>query len=305
MPDPVTVTDDLLTSMYDQVRLHLIDVLTNDRNSDDGGDYTYSALEVYRVFQWATQDQFDTCMIEDYLNFYDIDASWMPEGFPLQVTPLCNLAYEGPMGPDDFHPPRALPRGSLTSPPPRTTPPQQPSTTGSPPISPLSRPPRDHRHPANRTTKENAMPPTDSNHPLYPSISRDAPPDLMYVVATMLDTYCDWLNLHEASYEAKYNLSPYSFSPPSWIDNPEDTPTPCGHSVIRAIYETSDHWVLALYTDNGEDDGPSTITGYWNITGRKMILAHLLQEFDTYLQPILTDHEFVNTPDSQSEELTT
>lgn len=106
MPNPITVTDDLLTSMYDQVRLHLINVLTNYRNGDDGGDYTYSALEVYRVFQEATQDQSDTKMVEDYLNFYDIDASWMPSNFPLgNVTPLCNLAYNGPMGPKGFNPP--------------------------------------------------------------------------------------------------------------------------------------------------------------------------------------------------------
>jgi hypothetical protein len=104
-PQPVTVTDDLLTTLYDQVRLHLIDVLTNDRNGDDGGDYTFAALEVYRVFQEATQDQSDTKMVEDYLNFHDPNSGWMPEDFPIQVTPLCNLAYTGPMGPDDFHPP--------------------------------------------------------------------------------------------------------------------------------------------------------------------------------------------------------
>jgi hypothetical protein len=102
MIQPVTIDDALLALMYNQTRRHLIKVLTYDRNGDDGGDYSYAALEVYRVFQEATQDQSDTKMVEDYLNFYDPDAAWMPDSFPIRVTPLCNLAYEGPMGPEGF-----------------------------------------------------------------------------------------------------------------------------------------------------------------------------------------------------------
>lgn len=100
-PPNVTITDDILDELYNATRDHLIDILQTHGNRDDGGDYIYSALEVFRVFQEATQDQGDTRMVEDYLNLpYDGDLINMHEAnatpnFPIRVTPLCNLACDG------------------------------------------------------------------------------------------------------------------------------------------------------------------------------------------------------------------
>lgn len=90
---PIEVTEDLMNRIYESQKAHLIAILENNRNGDDGGDYITSALDCFTVIQEATCDQLDFASIDLWLNTPpNHDAMLIPG---TNIVPLENCASDG------------------------------------------------------------------------------------------------------------------------------------------------------------------------------------------------------------------
>lgn len=137
--------------------------------------------------------------------------------------------------------------------------------------------------------------------PYAPPCDRNLDPDTTHGIAIMLDHYCAWINawLDNDPWPNEHRYTPIQF-----LDNKPDAQL-YGNIEIAAIYDSTDHTVLALRIHDGDEGGPHGLTGWWDeypvwsspnkeqvvpvIVGRTVQLQHMTQEFDTHLSVIMQD----------------
>lgn len=138
-----------------------------------------------------------------------------------------------------------------------------------------------------------------------PVCDRNLDPDIGHGIAIMLDRYCEWLNAWLA---AEPWATDHRYNPTQFLDSAPDKSL-YGSCFIDAMYDSTYHHVVALTIYDGDDGGATSLTGWWDDSTRwdgvrSTVLEHMTQEFDTYLQVIQHDGNFINTPDSPRPEET-
>lgn len=143
------------------------------------------------------------------------------------------------------------------------------------------------------------VPPTYITRTVYqelPQVDRDLDPDIAYRIAMMLDTYCVWLNKH---LDAEPWPNEPRYNPVQFLDY-RPTDQLYGSCLLTAMYESDYYDVVALNIYDGDEGGPTSLTGWWaeyyNPSGYDDLLVNMTQEFDTHVHFILNDREFTSLP---------
>ena len=132
-----------------------------------------------------------------------------------------------------------------------------------------------------------------------PTCDRNLDPDIAHGIAVMLDTYCVWLNKH---LDADTYPIDHRYNPRQFLDSHQyKEPYLYGSCYIDAMYDSDYHNVIAITIYDGDDGGPTSLTGWfsgmtWHANDPHQ-LENMTQEFDTLIQFILNDGKFVNVPD--------
>lgn len=115
-----------------------------------------------------------------------------------------------------------------------------------------------------------------------PAPWRDQPPHLANLAAIALDTYTNWLR-HVTSDMPDLGYTPIQFTDGDYAN-----------LILLAHYNTTDHEVLVLIPEDGDDGGSATITAYFHegYDDNPPELRLLIQEFDTDVHVIYQDGAF-------------
>lgn len=128
-----------------------------------------------------------------------------------------------------------------------------------------------------------------------PRVDRNLDPAIANHVGQMLDTYCVWLNKH---LDHDPFPSGHRYTPTQFLDHDPEKGL-YGSTYIAAIFNSDYHQVVALNTDDGDDGGGHSLTGWfaeWAYPSYYTELQHMTQEFDTMLTEVLNEGELVFHP---------
>lgn len=139
--------------------------------------------------------------------------------------------------------------------------------------------------------------------PYAPACDRTLDADTAHAIGMMLNAYTEWLNTWQT-----FNGQDPTYTPTQFLDHKPDAQL-WGAIEIAAIYDSTDHTVLALRIHDGDEGGPHGLTGWWDeypvwehtgahntphpdnykLVGHTRELRHMTQEFDTGLTIAMQD----------------
>lgn len=138
------------------------------------------------------------------------------------------------------------------------------------------------------------MPEYITKYERLPICDRDLDPDIGRAIAMMLDRYCVWLNewLSSDPYPTGHKYNPRQF-----LDTTQTEPYLYGSCCIDSIFTSDWYHVVALTIYDGDDGGPTSLTGWFHgytYPVGKLELVNMTQEFDTMVHFIMQEGKFVN-----------
>jgi hypothetical protein len=125
-----------------------------------------------------------------------------------------------------------------------------------------------------------------------------------YLIA-MLHTYCEWLNIWQQAEPVMHDAHHYE---PRQFVTTDPEQSLYGGSTLHALVPmggsaATDRLVVCATVTDGDDGGPTELIAWFDIDTDNGTnpLHSMVQGFDTNLQFIFNDYQFVNTPSHPSD----